>query len=119
MKQLVALEEWAQFVFSIALYYLLGYKMWLFFVLLFVPDISMLGYLVNNRIGAISYNVFHHKGIALVVFVLGYILHLELLIMVGIILYAHSCLDRGLGYGLKYYSNFQDTHLGKIGKNES
>jgi len=27
-----------------------------------------------------------------------------------------SCMDRAMGYGLKYFSGFQDTHLGEIGK---
>ena len=25
-------------------------------------------------------------------------------------------LDRAMGYGLKYFSGFRDTHLGKIGR---
>jgi len=33
----------------------------------------------------------------------------------GLILFGHSCMDRAMGYGLKYFSGFQDTHLGKIG----
>jgi hypothetical protein len=36
----------------------------------------------------------------------------------GMILFGHSSMDRGMGYGLKYVSGFQDTHLGRIGKNK-
>jgi hypothetical protein len=32
---------------------------------------------------------------------------------------AHVGFDRFLGYGLKYASNFHDTHLGKIGRGRS
>ncbi len=31
----------------------------------------------------------------------------------------HSAMDRVFGYGLKYTTGFQDTHLGKIGKAKS
>jgi hypothetical protein len=36
--------------------------------------------------------------------------------LAGIILFAHSSMDRLFGYGLKYFTGFSDTHLGKIGK---
>ncbi|HLA02836.1 MAG TPA: DUF4260 family protein [Aestuariivirga sp.] len=29
---------------------------------------------------------------------------------------AHIGLDRAIGYGLKYASDFRDTHLGRIGR---
>jgi uncharacterized protein DUF4260 len=32
---------------------------WLFAVLLRAPDVEMLGYLANPRIGALAYHVFH------------------------------------------------------------
>ena len=55
---------------AIAIYFLsvynLGLSFWVWILLFFTPDIGMLGYLVNPRIGAVSYNLFHHKGIALV-----------------------------------------------------
>jgi hypothetical protein len=36
--------------------------------------------------------------------------------LIGVILLGHSSLDRALGYGLKYEDSFQNTHLGRIGK---
>lgn len=35
-----------------------------------------------------------------------------LLSLIGIVMLAHSSLDRVLGYGLKYPDSFQRTHLG-------
>jgi hypothetical protein len=35
-------------------------------------------------------------------------------IQLGLIWLAHLGLDRGLGYGLKYPTAFQDTHLGRV-----
>lgn len=67
MNKLLRLEEAAMFGLSIYLNSLLPFEWWIFWALLVSPDIGMLGYLINTRIGAISYNLFHHKGIALIV----------------------------------------------------
>jgi len=37
------------------------------------------------------------------------------LLLAGTVLLLHSALDRLLGYGLKYTTSFQDTHLGPVG----
>ena len=76
----------------------------------------MIGYFVNNKVGAISYNIFHHKGLALALAFAGFFIGNEVLLAVGVLLFAHSSFDRMLGYGLKYYSGFKDTHLGRVGK---
>jgi hypothetical protein len=77
----------------------------------------MIGYAAGNRVGAIAYNLAHHKGIAIVVYLLGLYTVNENMELAGLILFGHSSMDRGMGYGLKYFSGFQDTHLGRIGKN--
>jgi hypothetical protein len=71
----------------------------------------MLGYLINTRAGALLYNLFHHKAVALVIAATGYWMGAEWLIATGILLFAHSSFDRMLGYGLKYSTGFKDTHL--------
>jgi hypothetical protein len=83
---------------------------------IFSPDISMLGYLVNARTGAFIYNFFHHKGIAILLTAAGYYFKLEVLLSIGILLFAHASFDRIWGYGLKYASDFKDTHLGSLEK---
>jgi hypothetical protein len=87
-----------------------------FIPLLLAPDISMLGYLGGSHLGAIAYNVAHNWFVAGVVFALGAALELNWLAMAGAILVAHTGGDRLLGYGLKYPTSFQDTHLGRIGR---
>jgi hypothetical protein len=37
-------------------------------------------------------------------------------LIAGIVLFGHSAFDRILGYGLKYPDSFNNTHLGRIGK---
>jgi hypothetical protein len=38
------------------------------------------------------------------------------LALAGVIIFAHSSLDRALGYGLKFSDSFTNTHLGRIGR---
>jgi hypothetical protein len=92
----------------------LGFEWWWYLVLILVPDISMLGYLVNAQVGAATYNLFHHKGIAIAILCLGWYFSNEWLTISGIILFGHSSMDRIFGYGLKYPDNFKHTHLGYL-----
>jgi hypothetical protein len=116
MKFTLKLEELAMFIFGIYLLQQLpvDYPVWLWVILFFSPDIGMLGYVINTRIGAITYNLFHHKGIALALWALGLWTGNILLQLSGLILFAHSSFDRLLGYGLKYPDNFKNTHLGQL-----
>ncbi|MBC7522818.1 MAG: DUF4260 domain-containing protein [Flavobacterium sp.] len=121
MKNVLKLEEIAMTAMGIYLLtiYNLNISIWIWLLLFFSPDISMLGYLVNAKAGAIIYNIFHHKGIAIAIVALGYFMHAELLLSIGILLFAHSSFDRMMGYGLKYFSSFNDTHLGKLKKDKT
>ena len=76
----------------------------------------MAGYAGGNKVGAVVYDFFHHKAIALIVYVTGIYIGNEVLQLIGIILFGHSSMDRFFGYGLKYFEGFQFTHLGKVGK---
>ena len=84
--------------------------------LVLCADLSMLGYLANPRLGAWTYNLIHHKGLSVTLYVLGYLLATPWLMFAGTILLGHSSLDRVLGYGLKHEDAFQNTHLGRIGR---
>ena len=111
---ILKLEELGMLVFSIFLFTQLHFAWWTYPALFLAPDISMLGYLVNPRIGAYSYNLFHHKLLAVLVGATGYYLHDEWWMLAGILLFGHSSFDRILGYGLKYSDSFKNTHLGKL-----
>lgn len=115
MKTVLKLEEAMMFVLGIYLFGTLDYAWWWFLVLILTPDIGMVGYLFGNKIGALSYNLFHHKGIAILVYLAGAYFSIPLCQLIGIILFSHASLDRMLGYGLKYEKGFKFTHLGEIG----
>lgn len=114
MKNTLKLEGLAQFILGIYLFSLTSFAWWWFPLLLLTPDVGMLGYLVNSKLGAATYNLFHHKGIAILILWVGYFLDQHVLTLVGIILFSHSALDRIFGYGLKYEDGFKHTHLGNL-----
>lgn len=116
MKKIIQLEELGMLLLSIYLFNLLPFEWWWFFVLFLTPDISMFGYMLGNKIGAITYNLFHHKGVAVAVYVAGVALDNVTLQLAGLILFGHASFDRMLGYGLKTFEGFKSTHLGLIGK---
>ncbi len=114
MKNILKFEELGMFCLTLFLFNLLGYSWWLFLLFILVPDISMLGYLINLKIGAVLYNIFHHKGLAVLIYLIGSYLFNYTLIFIGLIIFGHSSIDRFLGFGLKYSDAFKHTHLGLI-----
>ncbi len=114
MKSILKLEELALFVLGILVFSQLDIAWWWFPVLLLTPDIGMLGYVINTRLGAITYNLFHHRGIAVALLIAGFYLDHFGILLAGTILFSHIAFDRMLGYGLKYPDNFKNTHLGNI-----
>jgi hypothetical protein len=116
MKTLLRLEELFLTALAFYLFLALDYAWWWFLVLFLAPDISMIGYLLGPQVGAWSYNVAHHKGVAIALFLLGSYGQLQWLQLIGVIMLGHSSFDRILGYGLKYPDSFQHTHLGWIGR---
>ena len=118
MKNLLKLEE--LFFFGLALFLFseldYGWGASQYALLFFAPDLSMLGYLAGPRFGAWTYNLVHHKGLSVALYVLGYLTATPWLMFAGTILLGHSSFDRVLGYGLKHEDAFQNTHLGRIGR---
>lgn len=85
---------------------------WLQFAVLFLlPDVSMLGYLANTRIGAVAYNTAHTYIGPLALAGYSFATTRHALLSLSIIWIAHIGFDRMLGYGLKYPTRFKDTHL--------
>lgn len=98
-------------VLSIYLFTHLHFAWWWFLVLFLLPDIGMLGYFVNTRVGAVTYNFLHHKGLAIALYLAGLQLANESLQLAGLVLFGHSSFDRMFGFGLKYPDAFKHTHL--------
>jgi Domain of unknown function (DUF4260) len=92
-----------------------GSVLWLA-VFILVPDVSMIGYLANDRIGALTYNAVHNMMLAGAMLGIGWWLEWRFGLMAGALLLAHVGMDRSLGYGLKLPTGFHNTHLGRIGR---
>jgi hypothetical protein len=116
MKTTIKLEELGLFALGIYFFSQLEYQWWWFLVLILAPDVSMIGYVFGNKTGAFCYNLFHHRGVAIALYLIGIYFSNALIQLSGVVLFAHASMDRMLGYGLKYESGFKDTHLGEIGK---
>ena len=115
MTRLIKLENLAIGVAAVLTYYVAGYSVWLFVLLILAPDISFVGYLISPKAGAICYNCVHTYICPAVLLALGHVTNSEILMASGLIIATHIGFDRLLGYGLKYESGFKDTHLGRIG----
>ncbi len=117
MKNVLKLEELGLLALFTVVYFHFFPGTWgLYLALFFVPDVSFALYLVSARVGAIAYNILHHKGVMSIMVLTGLFLQDDLIIKIGLIFLAHSSFDRVLGYGLKYPDSFSHTHLGWIGK---
>ena len=100
----------------IMVYAALGQAWWLFALLLLVPDISAAGYLAGPVYGAWFYNVGHSYTGPIVLAVIGWQQHNNVILSLAAIWMAHIAMDRALGYGLKLPTGFKHTHLGDIGR---
>ena len=116
MKKVIALEEAAQFVFSLfVLNRLFPWHAW-YVLVFFLPDLFAIGYFINRKTGSAAYNLAHHKGLALGLITIGYLWKMDGLLLYGLLFFSHSSFDRMLGYGLKFPDSPNHTHLGYIGK---
>ena len=88
----------------------------LFAGLFLLPDLSMLGYLANRRLGAAIYNAGHTYLAPAALAALGWATNTPALFAPALIWAAHIGFDRLMGYGLKYGTAFGATHLGWRGK---
>jgi hypothetical protein len=99
---------------SVVLYASIGGQ-WLAFVLLVLaPDIGMIGYIRDSRLGAATYNLFHSETLPAVLAGLCFIAGATTWLAIALIWLAHIGADRMLGYGLKYPTHFRDTHLARV-----
>lgn len=108
MKTLLRLEELALVGLSLYLFLALDYAWWWFPLLFFVPDASMLGFLINQKLGGTIYNFIHHKALAVLLYVLGSFIQFPALQLAGVVMFGHSSFDRALGFELQ-----QSTSKGK------
>lgn len=103
-------------IFACAIYFYRSTGVgWLIFVALFLwPDFSMLGYLGGVRLGSRLYNLVHIEAMPLLLAAVSVSSHRPFALAFALIWLAHIGGDRTLGFGLKYPTFFQDTHLQRV-----
>jgi hypothetical protein len=111
---LLRVEEACLLAAAVLLYSHLHFSWLLFAVLFLAPDLFMVGFLANPRVGAALYNLGHWLLLPLALLAAGYWTGRPVAIAIGIIWFSHIAFDRALGYGMKYPTFFKDTHLQHI-----
>jgi hypothetical protein len=112
---LLRLEGLAVFLLALVIYWQQSFGWTLFWSTVLLPDLALLGYLVNVAVGATAYNVTHSELLPGALAVFAIVTGNELFSALALIWFVHIGVDRMLGYGLKYPEGFKVTHLGTIG----
>jgi Domain of unknown function (DUF4260) len=109
------LESLVVLVAAVGLYFDADYAGWAFFAFLLAPDLSIGAYLAGPRVGAVVYNGVHTYAWPVALVAGGLLADNDgLPVQIGLIWAAHIAVDRLLGFGLKYPTAFNDTHLDRI-----
>ncbi len=111
---LLRLEGLVVLAISAIFYGVEGGNWWLYLLLFLSPDLSMLGYLAGNRIGALCYNVVHTYVLPLALLTAGLLTKNTLMVQLTLIWLSHIGFDRVQAYGLKYPTAFKDTHFNRL-----
>lgn len=110
-KTFLRVEGLAVLVIALGGYLTVDGSLWLLAVLALAPDLSMVGYLAGPKRGALAYNIVHTYALPLALGALGYWADVRMALLVALIWAGHIGLDRLVGYGLKFESGFENTHI--------
>jgi hypothetical protein len=83
VRVLLRFEGLAVLALSVYGYVTIG-AAWLWYIVLFLtPDLSMVGYIANARVGSITYNIVHTYVLSASLLATGWAFHLPLLVLAG------------------------------------
>jgi hypothetical protein len=113
-RRLLRAEGLAVLVGALVLYFELDFGWLLLVVLVLAPDLSIAGYAAGPRVGAVAYDLAHTELWPIALAVVGVLADVDLLVQLALIWLAHIGVDRFVGYGLKYPTRFDDSHLQRV-----
>jgi hypothetical protein len=113
-RLLLHLEGAAVLIAAVAAYALLDFGWGTFALLFLAPDLALVPYILNRRIGSLVYNLLHTTIFPLILATYGLISGSDPALRVALIWFAHIGMDRMVGYGLKYPGELKVTHLNRI-----
>jgi hypothetical protein len=117
LKNIISLEYLFAAVLTALFFVTVGrFDWWWLIVWFLIFDISMAGYLINRRIGALTYNMGHSLIGPAILAAIYIVTNNQAVLFITTLWLFHIFVDRALGYGLKHATGFEHTHLGKIGK---
>jgi Domain of unknown function (DUF4260) len=116
VRVLLQLESAAMLIVLLVAYQRQDAGWGLFAALFLVPDLAMLPYLQSKAAGAVAYNAAHSFVVPVLLLGVAAVTDSALVVSCATIWAAHIAFDRALGYGLKYPTGFNDTHLGRTGR---
>jgi hypothetical protein len=116
MKNILKFEYLLLTIAVVIIYLSQGFAWYWLIVLFLLFDISAVGYLINNKVGAVLYNLLHSVIVPVMLMIAYIIFDNKTLLFIDLLWFFHIAVDRTLGYGLKHFEGFGHTHLGKIGK---
>jgi hypothetical protein len=99
------------FTAALLLYSATHQHWWLVPAVILLPDLFMVGYVGGSRLGAAVYNLGHSYPLPALTSLAGLAGHHPLVLALGLLWLAHIGMDRLAGFGLKYDTGFQRTHL--------
>jgi len=108
------LEGLALLIASVVLYANLQFSWGAFALFLLTPDLPILIYALNQKVGSVTYNLVHSIIFPLILAVFSILTNNTLGIQVSLIWFAHIGMDHVFGYGFKYASQFKETHFSRI-----
>ena len=113
-RLLLHIEGLTLLVVSLVLYGNLNFGWGTFALLLFVPDLAIIPYAINKRMGQVIYNLVHTIVFPLALGVYSILNANNLGLQISLIWFAHIGMDHLLGYGFKYPSLFKETHFSRV-----
>lgn len=111
---LLHLEGLALLISVLVIYANQQFSWWAFVIFLLTPDLPLLLYPLDQRLGSIVYNLVHNIVFPLALAILSIFNGNDLGLQVALIWLAHIGMDRAFGYGFKYIGQFKETHFSRI-----
>ena len=113
-RAMLLLEGAAILALSVLFYRYFGFGWGPFALFILAPDLTGLLYFGNKRIFTLAYNLAHTLVFPLALGGISLIFGSTLGLQIALIWLAHIGMDRAIGYGLKYPTSFNQTHLSRV-----
>jgi len=113
-RLLLHLEGAALLAAALVLYSNQNFGWGTFALFLFAPDLAIIPYAINKRIGQIAYNMMHTIIFPLALALYSVMTSNALGLQASLIWFAHIGMDHLFGYGFKYPGSFKETHFSRI-----